>query len=39
MVNTGKVISNCICFGENIVTISYQVPVLFNKTRQNSFSC
>ena len=39
MVNTGKVISNCICFGENIVTISYQAPVFVNKTRQNSFSC
>ncbi len=32
MVNTGKVISNCICFGENIVTISYQAPVFVNKT-------
>ena len=39
MVNAGKVISNCICFGENIVTISYQTPVLVNKTSQNSFSC
>jgi len=38
-VNAGKVISNCICFGENIVTISYQAHVLVNKTRQNSFSC
>ena len=38
MVNTGKVISNCICFGENIVTISYRAPVFVNKTRQNSFS-
>ena len=26
MVNAGKVISNCICFGENIVTINYQAP-------------
>ena len=24
MVNAGNVISNCICFGEDIVTISYQ---------------
>ena len=38
MVYTGKVISNFICFGENIVTISYQAPVFVNKTRQNSFS-
>ena len=38
-VNADKVISNCICFGENIVTISYQAPVFVNKTRQNSFSC
>ena len=39
MVNKGKLISNCICFGENIVTISYQTPVFVNKTRQNSLSC
>ena len=38
MVYTGKVISNFIYFGENIVTISYQAPVFVNKTRQNSFS-
>ena len=38
MVNKGKLISNCICFGENIVTISCQAPVFVNKTRQNSFS-
>ena len=37
MLNTGKVISNFICLGENIVTISYQAPVFVNKTRQNSF--
>ena len=39
MLNTGKVISNFICLGENIVTISYQAPVFVNKTWQNSFSC
>ena len=38
MVNTGKFISNCTCFGENIFTINYQVPVFVNKTWQNSFS-
>ena len=38
MVNTGKVISNCVCFGENIVTISYEVPVFVNKTWQNRVS-
>ena len=38
MVYTGKVISNCVCFGENIVTISYQAPVFVNKTRQNSLN-
>ena len=39
LVNAGKVISNCICFGENIVTIGYQTPVFVNKIRQNSLSC
>ena len=39
MVYIAKVISNCVCFGENIVTISYQAPVFVNKTRQNGFSC
>ena len=39
MVNTGKVISNCICFGDNIVTTSDIAPNFVNKTRQNIFSC
>ena len=39
MVNSGKVISNCIFFGENIVTINYQKPVFVNKTSQNRLSC
>ena len=38
LVNAGKVISNCICFGENIFTINYQASVFVNKTWQNSFS-
>ena len=39
MVNKGKLISNCICFGENIVTINYQASFFVNKTWQNSSSC
>ena len=39
MVNTGKVISNCICFGDNIVTTSDIASNFVNKTRQNIFSC
>ena len=39
MVNVGKVISNCICFGENIVMTNDQAPNFVNKTRQNGFSC
>ena len=38
LVNAGKVISNSICFVENIVTINYQAYVFVNKTWQNSFS-
>ena len=37
MVNAGKVIINCICFGENIVMSNDQTPNFVNKTRQNSF--
>ena len=39
MVNTGKVISNCICFGENIVMTNDKAPNFIKKTGQNSFSC
>ena len=37
MVNAGKVTSNCICFGENIVTIKFQAPVFVNK-KSKTFS-